>query len=54
VEEVPPTFHLGVGAVPDLPPDGVRAVWVGQPLGDDALEVQPLNSPEQDYCNRVV
>jgi hypothetical protein len=47
VEQLPPALHLGIGAVPDLPPDSVRRVGVGQPLGDDALEVKPLDGPKQ-------
>jgi hypothetical protein len=37
MEQVPPALHLGVGPIPDLPPDGVRRVGVGHPLGHDTL-----------------
>jgi len=46
VDELPPTLHLGVGAVPDLPPDRIWGVRVGKALSHDTLQVQPLDSRE--------
>lgn len=47
MKEISPALHLGVRAVPNLPPNGVRREGVGQPLGDDPLEVKPLKSSEE-------
>jgi hypothetical protein len=47
VEQFPTAGHLGVGAVPDLWPDGIRRVGIGKSLGDDALEVEPLDRCEE-------
>jgi len=46
-ETGPPALHLHIGAISDLPPDGIGVVRVQQPLGDDALEIQPLNGPKE-------
>jgi hypothetical protein len=42
--------HLSIGPVPDLSPDGVGRVGVGQPLGHDALEAQSLHGSEEVAC----
>jgi hypothetical protein len=47
MKQVSPTLHLRVGAVPELPPDGVRRIGESQPLGNDALEVKPLDGPKE-------
>jgi hypothetical protein len=47
MEQLSPSLHLGVGPVPDLPPDGVGRVGVHESLGHDALEVKPLDGREE-------
>jgi hypothetical protein len=47
MEQVSAPLHLGIGPVPDLPPHCARRVGIGQPLGHDAPEVQPLDRPEK-------
>jgi hypothetical protein len=47
VEQLPPPRHLGVGGIPDLPPHSIGRVGVGQPLGHDPLEIEPLHRGEE-------
>jgi hypothetical protein len=42
MEQIASTLSLGIGEVLDLVPDGLRRVPVCLPLGQDALEIEPL------------
>src|SRR3954468_1002535 len=45
-EQLPATLRLGIGLVPDLVPNRVRAVRVRAALGHDSLEIEPLRGPQ--------